>query len=227
MRIKDIFSPKEANLSKMVLNKNNIYISNVFHKAKIEVNEQGTIAAASTGAVVIPLMGNIKPVFRADHPFIFILRHIPTGTILFAGRVSEPESAEEPVESYIQMTFPKPQSQSVPTNRQYPQTRRTQQNILPQQQDPLYKQQETRRQQEDKRPSQQGSVVYQQDTRGTQPDTSRYQGTRPSQQDTVVYQQDTRGTQQDSSRYQNTRPSQQESVLYQQDTRGNNNNIII
>lgn len=69
------------------------HVTNLLHKARIEVNEQGTVAAAATGAVVIPLMGSMKPRFRADHPFMFFIRHIPTGTILFEGRVNKPEEA--------------------------------------------------------------------------------------------------------------------------------------
>ncbi len=66
-----------------------IWISNVFHKAFIEVNEEGTEAAAGTG-VVLTWAINIDSVFRADHPFIFIIKDNRSGSVLFMGRVMNP-----------------------------------------------------------------------------------------------------------------------------------------
>jgi serpin B len=67
-----------------------LFIDKVIHQAFIEVNEEGTEAAAATG-VVIP-RGATQPneVFRADHPFIFIIQDRVTGAILFMGRVEKP-----------------------------------------------------------------------------------------------------------------------------------------
>lgn len=67
-----------------------LFIDKVIHQAFIEVNEEGTEAAAATG-VVIP-RGATQPneVFRADHPFIFIIQDRVTGAILFIGRVAKP-----------------------------------------------------------------------------------------------------------------------------------------
>jgi serpin B len=69
-------------------------VSKVIHKAFVEVNEKGTEAAAAT-AVVIGLSSALPPqeprVFRADHPFAYAIRHVPTGTVLFVGRLSRPE----------------------------------------------------------------------------------------------------------------------------------------
>ena len=66
----------------------------VYHKAFVDVNEEGTEAAAATG-VVVSLKGapggDTTPVFRADHPFVFLIVDKDTGTILFAGRVVNPE----------------------------------------------------------------------------------------------------------------------------------------
>jgi serpin B len=67
--------------------KGEIWISDVFQKACIEVNEEGTEAAAGT-AVVLTL--HLDMVFRADHPFIFIIKDNRTGSILFMGRVMNP-----------------------------------------------------------------------------------------------------------------------------------------
>ena len=65
-------------------------ISDAYHKAFIEVSEEGTTAAAATAVVVaMKSMPNFN-VFDANRPFMFILRHKPTSTILFIGRVAKP-----------------------------------------------------------------------------------------------------------------------------------------
>jgi len=68
-----------------------LVIQNVIHKAYIDVNEEGTEAAAATaivfGTTSVPPP---TPVFRADHPFIFMIQQKNTGNILFMGRVSDP-----------------------------------------------------------------------------------------------------------------------------------------
>jgi serpin B len=67
-----------------------LFISNVLHKAFVEVNEEGTEAAAATAVVMGRGRTEAIPVFRADHPFVFMIRHNPTGSILFMGRVTDP-----------------------------------------------------------------------------------------------------------------------------------------
>ena len=70
----------------------NLLIQNVIHQAFVEVNEEGTEAAAAT-AVVVGIESAAPrrtPIFRADHPFIFIIHDRGTGNILFLGRVSDP-----------------------------------------------------------------------------------------------------------------------------------------
>jgi serpin B len=62
-------------------------ISAVLHKAFVEVNEEGTEAAAATG-VMMTIRAN--PGFRADHPFLFLIRDRRTGSVLFMGRVLDP-----------------------------------------------------------------------------------------------------------------------------------------
>ena len=89
MGIVDAFSRTAADFSGMNGRKD-LYISAVIHKAFVDVNEEGTEAAAAT-AVVVPTENiHITPVFRADRPFLFLIRHNPTGAILFMGRVTEP-----------------------------------------------------------------------------------------------------------------------------------------
>jgi serpin B len=71
----------------------NLYVKAVVHQAFVDVNEEGTEAAAATGVVVgITSVGPQIPVFRADHPFIFVIQEKNTGNILFIGRVVEPEA---------------------------------------------------------------------------------------------------------------------------------------
>ena len=55
----------------------------------MEVNEEGTEAAAST-AVVMTLGAPKLPVFRADHPFLFLIHDNKSSSILFIGRVANP-----------------------------------------------------------------------------------------------------------------------------------------
>ena len=73
-----------------------LVISDVFHKAFVKVDEKGTEAAAAT-AVVMQRAGAMpdpqRPQeFRADHPFLFLIRDLKTGGVLFLGRVNEPEA---------------------------------------------------------------------------------------------------------------------------------------
>jgi serpin B len=71
-----------------------LYITGVFHKTFIDVNEVGTEAAAATGVVIgITSVPPPPPVFRADHPFLFALRDVHSGSLLFFGRLNKPEIA--------------------------------------------------------------------------------------------------------------------------------------
>lgn len=90
----DAFSDTKADLSGMDGGPD-LYITDVLHKAFIDVNEEGTEAAAAT-AVIVGLKSIPAPpeVFRADRPFIFIIQENSTGSILFMGRVSDPSKGE-------------------------------------------------------------------------------------------------------------------------------------
>lgn len=69
-----------------------LFISAVIHQAYVDVNEEGTEAAAATAVIMSRsiMMGPRTPVFRADHPFIFMIQDEETGCILFLGRLSDP-----------------------------------------------------------------------------------------------------------------------------------------
>ncbi|XP_063049183.1 probable serpin E3 [Engraulis encrasicolus] len=87
MGITDAFNSNTANLKGMT-DVEGLYVSEVLHQASMEVTEDGTKAAASTAMLL--LKRSRAPVFKADRPFIFLLRHINTGSILFMGRVMNP-----------------------------------------------------------------------------------------------------------------------------------------
>jgi len=71
----------------------NLFVSNVLHKAYVEVNEEGTEAAAATGAVVTAKLAVEMPRrFPVDHPFLFLIRDSSTGSLLFLGRVVDPRA---------------------------------------------------------------------------------------------------------------------------------------
>ena len=70
-----------------------LFVSAVIHKAYVDVDEKGTEAAAAT-AVTMKLT-SVRPVdepvvFRADHPFVYLIRDVQTGSILFMGRIVDP-----------------------------------------------------------------------------------------------------------------------------------------
>jgi len=67
-----------------------LYISEVIHQAYVKVDEQGTEAAAATAVMMGTAAAMPRNVFRADHPFIFIIQEKETGNILFIGRVTNP-----------------------------------------------------------------------------------------------------------------------------------------
>lgn len=68
-----------------------LFLSAVVHKAFVDVNEEGTEAAAATGAVITLAAAPVQRViFRADHPFLFLIRDTRSGSILFMGRLTNP-----------------------------------------------------------------------------------------------------------------------------------------
>ncbi|XP_078395607.1 leukocyte elastase inhibitor-like isoform X1 [Cetorhinus maximus] len=89
MGMVDAFNISHANFSGMT-EQSNLFLSKVVHKAFVEVNEEGTEAAAATAAIMMLRSAVITQEFMADHPFLFFIRHNPTRNILFFGRLSSP-----------------------------------------------------------------------------------------------------------------------------------------
>jgi serpin B len=87
------FDQKRADFSGMSTEEQ-LFISAVLHKAFVDVNEEGTEAAAATGVVVAVRAAVIptQPIlFRADHPFLFLIMDNRTKSILFLGRLLDPK----------------------------------------------------------------------------------------------------------------------------------------
>ncbi len=83
---------ENADFSGMVVD-TQLHISEVVHKAFVDVNEEGTEAAAATGVVIgVTSVMEPQPIpeFRADHPFMFLILDKPSGTWLFIGRILNP-----------------------------------------------------------------------------------------------------------------------------------------
>jgi len=91
MGMTDAFTPDSADFSG-INGRRDLFISAVIHKAYVEVNEEGTEAAAATGVVIgVTSVAPARPVvFRADHPFLFLVRDNRTGSILFLARLANP-----------------------------------------------------------------------------------------------------------------------------------------
>ncbi|XP_038624593.1 plasminogen activator inhibitor 1 [Tachyglossus aculeatus] len=85
--MKDMFKPSLADFSSLS-DQEALYVSRALQKVKIEVNESGTVASAATAISVSARMAPLEVIM--DRPFLFLVRHNPTGTILFMGQVMEP-----------------------------------------------------------------------------------------------------------------------------------------
>ncbi|XP_067272885.1 leukocyte elastase inhibitor-like [Pseudorasbora parva] len=90
MGMSSVFEESKANLTGMS-SQDGLFISEMIHKAFVNVNEEGTEATAATavyleGSALVPE----TQIFRADHPFMFFIRHNPTNSIIFLGRFRGP-----------------------------------------------------------------------------------------------------------------------------------------
>ncbi|XP_007933678.1 serpin B10 [Orycteropus afer afer] len=89
MGMRDAFDQSRADFSGMS-SLNYLYLFNVFHNSFVEINEQGTEAAAGSGSVMDIRVQLPSLEFKADHPFLFFIRHNKTESILFYGRFCSP-----------------------------------------------------------------------------------------------------------------------------------------
>lgn len=84
------FEPGEANFRGIA--ETDLFISQVVHKTFLRIDEKGTEAAAATGVEVELTSAPViePPTFRADHPFLLLIRDKRTGAVLFLGRIADP-----------------------------------------------------------------------------------------------------------------------------------------
>jgi serpin B len=84
----------QADFSGLTESQEPLQLGLVIHKAFVDVNEEGTEAAAATAVTVkaasMPLRPKPVPVFRADHPFVYMIRDVRNGSVLFLGRLADP-----------------------------------------------------------------------------------------------------------------------------------------
>ncbi|MEE6465202.1 hypothetical protein FKM82_006486 [Ascaphus truei] len=89
MGLSDLFNAEIADL-KGISAKSKLYLSQVFHKSFVEINEEGTEAAAATAGIAAVRSALFNVTFEADHPFLFFIRHNKTNSILFYGKFCSP-----------------------------------------------------------------------------------------------------------------------------------------
>lgn len=97
--MKDAFDGAKADftgMAKPASPADRLYIAKVFHRAFVKVDEKGTEAAAAS-AVVMSRVGSVAPAkpreLKVDRPFLFFVRDVPSGLVLFMGRVVDPAAA--------------------------------------------------------------------------------------------------------------------------------------
>ncbi|KAF6205476.1 hypothetical protein GE061_019649 [Apolygus lucorum] len=96
--LNDMFSPN-ADLSGIAQSDKDLVVSNVIQKTALEVNEQGTVAAAASSVDLTSKFGEHIVDFEATHPFILYIEDETTNTVVFVARVSNPEGYGKPIVS--------------------------------------------------------------------------------------------------------------------------------
>ncbi|XP_050556304.1 leukocyte elastase inhibitor [Spodoptera frugiperda] len=116
MGISTLFSPA-ANLSG-IIDGAEAHLNTIFHKVYMSVDEKGTIAAAATADMLVPLMNNFVPLL-VNRPFIFFIWDNEKGVVLFEGKIEEPTEFD----AVTNNKFGQPENQpSQPTNQPIPPT---------------------------------------------------------------------------------------------------------
>ncbi|XP_077830716.1 serpin B11 isoform X1 [Macaca mulatta] len=87
--VTDLFNQVKADLSGMSPTKG-LYLSKAIHKSYLDVSEEGTEAAAATGDSIAVKSLPMRAQFKANHPFLFFIRHTHTNVILFCGKLASP-----------------------------------------------------------------------------------------------------------------------------------------
>jgi serpin B len=92
--ISDLFTEGSADLTELFNDVNNIYVSSVLQKTFLKMNEEGTEAAAVTAVTVtLESAGPSWPTIIYDEPYLLLLREKSTGTILFIGKIGNPQES--------------------------------------------------------------------------------------------------------------------------------------
>jgi serine protease inhibitor len=86
--MKDAFILGRANFREMALIRE-LFLGDLYHQTVVSVDENGIFAVAATAA---DMVGPDVPTVRLNRPFIFLIRHIETNTILFIGQVMDPSA---------------------------------------------------------------------------------------------------------------------------------------
>jgi serpin B len=86
--IREAFDPRRADFFGMHTSRERLFVNFVVQKTFVDVNEEGTEAAAATAVGL--MKKSAPPSVVANRPFLFLIRHVPTGTILFIGRYAGP-----------------------------------------------------------------------------------------------------------------------------------------
>ena len=85
-----MFIPGKADISGITAKP--LFVSKVAQKAFVKVNEEGTEAGAVAVEYLAKCVSESQWIFKADHPFLFLIRHNDSGSILFMGRLMKPVS---------------------------------------------------------------------------------------------------------------------------------------
>ena len=93
--VRQAFDPSAADLTGIArLSPVRLFLAKAYHNAYLEIDEQGTVAAAAS-ALIGEVTGGPRMAIHIDHPFLLLIRHLPTRAILFAGRVLDPTAASK------------------------------------------------------------------------------------------------------------------------------------